>query len=704
MDNSRYISLVVSIVALVALGLGGCTNDLNSDSLTFECGSDRPCAEGFQCSPEGICVDDELNFDTGADTEPEDVDDSDGDAIDPPDTAEDASDTTDDDDVSDTTDADDVSDATDASDTSDTQDTDDPTDTTDTTDTSDTVDDGGDTNDTCTQRVWLLDCDGDGYANPSVAARSECDPPTDTSQCPQNNPSGGWDLASNLTTTPGDCDDGDATQNPGAIETCDGEDTDCDGTVDGPNPQNGNLYYVDCDGDGDGSNATGATTAIACSPPSAPPSTCTMSGAKWSLTNDDCDDNDSLVYDGAPEVCGEDRNCNGAADDGTFEATSLFAGTEHVCAFTQNDDVYCWGRNGDAQNNVFWGQAVPSTSAYSYNRPTLQPQVSQSTTTLGISFPLLGGTGGFKHSCVIDNNRKIFCWGDDTQGQLGDGTANSTNSTVAVQSNLNFQQISGNANYNCALSSGEVHCWGQAPGGIFSTQENSPKYNSAMHPPQQAGRAYDKLAAGLGHVCGLEDPGATNPTGPIYCYGENADRQCGQFSIGDVNPAEKVGNESWYVDVYAGARHTCAVSNESSNNVYCWGSDRFGQLGNGSATMGNQATPQKVVGVTANARARFSAGSAHACALSTSSSGSTETVCWGNDSDGQLGDGAPVAGESPVNVSGNSDFVNFAIGVGFTCAIEQSSNEVYCWGNNRFGQLGDRTTTGSNVPQPVSCP
>jgi alpha-tubulin suppressor-like RCC1 family protein len=146
--------------------------------------------------------------------------------------------------------------------------------------------------------------------------------------------------------------------------------------------------------------------------------------------------------------------------------------------------------------------------------------------------------------------------------------------------------------------------------------------------------------------------------------------------------------------VSAGAYHTCGVT--SSGSAYCWGSNSFGRLGDGTTT--DRTTPVAVSGgLTFDA---VSAAGSHTCGLTSSGS----AYCWGYNYLGELGDGTTTQRTTPVAVSGGLTFEVVSGGrLRHTCGVT-SNGSAYCWGYNGYGQLGDGTTSSSYTPVRVSFP
>jgi alpha-tubulin suppressor-like RCC1 family protein len=151
--------------------------------------------------------------------------------------------------------------------------------------------------------------------------------------------------------------------------------------------------------------------------------------------------------------------------------------------------------------------------------------------------------------------------------------------------------------------------------------------------------------------------------------------------------------------VHRGYQHTCALS--SSGTVYCWGGNGNGQLGNNSTTEEN--TPVEVLGVGGSGNlsgiSSVTAGGAHTCALSSSGT----VYCWGGNGNGQLGNNSTTEENTPVEVLGVggsgylSNISSVTAGSAHTCAMSSSGN-VYCWGADDSGQLGNNSTTEENTP------
>lgn len=182
------------------------------------------------------------------------------------------------------------------------------------------------------------------------------------------------------------------------------------------------------------------------------------------------------------------------------------------------------------------------------------------------------------------------------------------------------------------------------------------------------------------HTC------AITSTGTAYCWGAN---DSGQLGKGDATPTADpvpVSGGHRFAVISAGREHTCAITTE--RETYCWGAPAVARRGpdecpGPSGAYACAMTPVRVSTSSALLSLAPSA-SVHTCGLD----GEARALCWGSNYDGQLGyEGESVWSNDPRRVSGNLKFVALGVGGSHTCGLT-AEGQVYCWGNNGFGQLG----------------
>jgi alpha-tubulin suppressor-like RCC1 family protein len=226
-----------------------------------------------------------------------------------------------------------------------------------------------------------------------------------------------------------------------------------------------------------------------------------------------------------------------------------------------------------------------------------------------------------------------------------------------------FAVSAGNAG-TCAIDLGRVaYCWGLSASGAA--------YGSS--PTRVSGTVrFASLAAGDNFVCGLDVAGAA------YCWGANASGQLGNGSTASASGPTAVSGGLVFTAIAAGGAHACALT--ADGTAYCWGDNTNGQLGTGTST--RNLIPVRVAGGIAFMV--ISAGQQHTCGISAPQ---RSGFCWGNNTNGQIGDQSTVARLIPTRVAGASQFATMSAGVSHTCGVSVTGSAL-CWGSNGGGQLG----------------
>ena len=198
-------------------------------------------------------------------------------------------------------------------------------------------------------------------------------------------------------------------------------------------------------------------------------------------------------------------------------------------------------------------------------------------------------------------------------------------------------------------------------------------------PPKRMNRpdlSFTTISAGGKFGCGI----ATDQM--LYCWGSDEFGQIGNGQDGaGATPSLATVKTHRFTTVSAGAAHACALN--LVGTAYCWGNDGSGQLGDNRQI--NSSTPIPVADTSLSFRA-ISAGDHHTCGLTIAGA----AWCWGDNSSGQLGTGSQISSSIPVLVSGGLTFTAITAGGSHTCAIDSAGN-TQCWGDNSAAQLGQGT-------------
>jgi len=344
----------------------------------------------------------------------------------------------------------------------------------------------------------------------------------------------------------------------------------------------------------------------------------------------------------------------------SLPSPQISAGNTHTCVLTGAGGVECWGDNT-------YGQLGNGTQTSSL---TPVPVV-------GLASGVVAVAAGAWHSCAILLAGGVMCWGDNTYGELGNGTNTSSATPVAVLGlNSGFVSVSAGAAYTCIVdSTGLGACWGYNGSGQLgngsTTNTNAPVLVSGLSTAIQ-------IFASYVHTCAL-----TN-TGSVLCWGYNGYGELGNgTTVSSSTPVVVTGLSSGMVAVAPGWYHTCGIN--VSGAVGCWGQNAFGQLGIGNET---QYTTPVAVPTFASGAVAIGSGQYHSCALT----GTGRVDCWGADSYSPVSGGG-FTGHTfstiPVAVSGLNG-VPLAIDVRSRHTCDRTkAGVVQCWGDDSSGQLGN---------------
>jgi alpha-tubulin suppressor-like RCC1 family protein len=291
---------------------------------------------------------------------------------------------------------------------------------------------------------------------------------------------------------------------------------------------------------------------------------------------------------------------------------------------------------------------------------------------------------GWGHSCrIVDGS--LVCWGDNGDGQIGDGTTVKRSLPVTVPGLTGVVSLALGRAHTCALDSGgSVWCWGN---GSFGQIGTSDRLGSVI--PVEVYQGAVAIAAGSDHTC------AATGAGNVVCWGDNSAGQLGNGDAGPLSgePVDVEGLTSARTLASFGGR-TCAVTDDGG--VSCWG-HATGELAARVVSLGKVAPATGAMSVEGVSDAvSVAVGEQHVCAASADGS----LRCWGDNLYGQLGTGDNEARSTPVRVSAVTGVVQVVAGDVHTCARLEGGT-VSCFGGNEFGQLGTPSGPSSSVPASV---
>ncbi len=421
--------------------------------------------------------------------------------------------------------------------------------------------------------------------------------------------------------------------------------------------------------------------------------------------------------------------CNGGfAGNGTtchVGYKSVAAGGATTCAIRVDGTLWCWG---DAtQGAVCNGMLAPrgGNSTFDIANPT---QVGSASDWIAV-------TGGESHTCGIragsgQTAGTLWCCGWNAYGQLDVDTFdpaiassqpdNQYNSGVPVQvgTDSTWTQVAAGVGDTCGIKSdGTLWCWGAdshgdsigqcpactvvpaLPDGGLAGGEPSPPVEI---PGPGRGSNWTAVALGADHICAIRDDGS------LWCWGRNDEGELGDGTFNTHEAPEEIGaGGSPWVSISAGEWHTCGTRADGS--AWCWGDNQAGDVGVGVA-LGMVPMPVSSPGQVLASPSEESAWTVsacgpqgdHVCALKADGS----VWCWGEDYYGELGVTPPAvtyypnATHTPIPLESGRSITGVTAGDFHSCALD-SSGQLWCWGHNQQGQLGNGTRSDTTMATPT---
>ncbi|MBL8680678.1 MAG: hypothetical protein JNK05_15980 [Myxococcales bacterium] len=406
---------------------------------------------------------------------------------------------------------------------------------------------------------------------------------------------------------------------------------------------------------------------------------------------------------------------------------SIAAGGVNVCGTSAAGEVYCWGPNAQSivnQTSVGEGTYVPperivdtpasldhlavggNTACGIDARGAVYCWGSNEWTQLGIARPvsasvprMVGGLAGVtriaagaRHTCA-QNPAGIHCWGSNETLAVGRGTGGASTPTLIVGLPATAQLAGGGDRHQCAIDGGRAHCWGIAAFLSRGRADGAPLFTPVVTlttaSPETPLEAITAIGAADRTLC------ARTASGGVYCTGLN------QFgTIGDGTRTSRsfmtavAGLGAAVTQVSSNIRHACAL--RADGRVTCWGENLYGQFGDNSADPAGTYRPTAgTLADNTELGAAAELGTSEGATFARTSSGAL--FAWGDNGQRELGTGG---GRTlvPTRVSLPAGESSDQLAIGRYSGCTRSRTQVFCWGNNSYGQLGDGTTAVRSTP------
>ena len=346
-----------------------------------------------------------------------------------------------------------------------------------------------------------------------------------------------------------------------------------------------------------------------------------------------------------------------------FKEGSISAGNYHTCGIRANDSrVLCWG----GRNYGALGDGNDS------NTDNLNPNVTTDTSSY------ISVSAGYFYTCGIRaNDSRVLCWGSGLWGKLGDGSTTNHSEPNLTTDNSSYTKIYVGYYHTCGIRANDsrVLCWGQGDNGQLGDGGIGDNLIPTLINDSSP---YSSIGAGFDHTCGIRANDSR-----VLCWG---DSQYGQLGDGqnttDYSNPRVTTDSSPYISISAGYLHTCGIRTNDSR-VLCWGAGDYGILGDGQNTT-DRYSPYLTTDTSAYKS--VSIGRFHTCGIRANDS---RVLCWGDSANGKLGDGQVTIDRfEPYPTTDTSAYAQVETTYDHTCGIRANDSRALCWGDNSNGNLG----------------
>jgi alpha-tubulin suppressor-like RCC1 family protein len=341
-------------------------------------------------------------------------------------------------------------------------------------------------------------------------------------------------------------------------------------------------------------------------------------------------------------------------------------------ALKEDGTVWSWGRNSNGE--------LGDGSISSKYQPS---QISGLNNVLRLSI-------GYSTAIALNEAGEVWTWGDNAFGQVGNGNKIDQTTPVKISISGVVEVASGISHSLIMKANGEIWGWGQNNKkqlGDRPEAESLVPVQLFIPPPPVTSPLFDikQISSFSNFAIAVKNDGT------VWTWGNNSDGQLGDGTTVSRNKAKQI-NLTNVKEVAAGGGHALAVKNDGT--LWVWGLNNYGQLGDG--TLISKSVPTLITGIVPIMT--VAAGENHSVAISSFAS---QAYGWGLNANGQIGDNTLVNKSIPTMViqggMGLTGPIQIVAGKNFSAATNDNL-EVWVWGANESGQIGDGTTTQKRVP------